>query len=152
VIILVARLHMIADRAREIMPTTAVLIVDTDLGFVFWLGQALDNAGYQALPAKSIGDATALLGELNLEIDLLIVSPFLEGARAFADTLRRSQGHLKLIALIDEWEERSFAFPEADASEYRPLNNDEVSRIQWLQTIEGVFEPPPGSTKSATAR
>jgi hypothetical protein len=32
--------------------TTAVMIVDSDLGFAFWLGQALDYAGYQALPGQ----------------------------------------------------------------------------------------------------
>jgi len=113
--------------------------VDKDLGFVFWLGQSLDNAGYQALPAKSIGDATALLGQVNLEVDLLIVSPSLEGAYAFAESLRRFQGHLKVIAVVDELEVPSCVFPEADASESRPL--DKVSRIQWLQTIQRVLEP-----------
>ena len=125
--------------------------MDRDLGFVFWLGQTLDDAGYQALPAKSIRDATALLGQLNLEIDLLIVNPSLDDARGFADALRRFQGHLKVIAVIGEWEGPSSAFPGADALEYKPLNQDNVSRAQWLQTIQFVFEPP-DTTLSATAR
>jgi hypothetical protein len=125
--------------------------VDRDLGFVFWLGQALDDAGYQALPAKSIGDATELLGQLNLEIDLLIVGLSVLGAREFADAVRRFQGHLKVIAVVDEWEEPSSPFRGADASERRPLNPDNASRLQWLRTIHGVFETP-GGTVSATAR
>jgi hypothetical protein len=141
----------IENPATEVIPTRTVLIVDRDLGFVFWLGQALDNAGYRALPAKSIGDAATLLGQMNLEIDLLIVSLFLEGAAEFADALRRFQGHLKVIAVIGEWEEPSSALRGADASERRPLSLGDVSRIQWLRTIQRVLEPP-GSTLAATAR
>ena len=29
-----------------------VLIIDNDLGFIFWLGQILNDVGYAALPAK----------------------------------------------------------------------------------------------------
>jgi hypothetical protein len=126
--------------------------VDRDLGFVFWLGRALHGAGYQALPAKSIGDATTLLGQLNLAIDLLIVDPSLDGARGFAHALHRFQGNLKVIAVVDEREEPSSAFPGADASERRPVNPDDTSRTRWLGTIRLVFESPGRNPISATAR
>src|SRR5260370_6183096 len=54
--------------STEVTPTRTVLIVDRELGFVFWLSQALDEAGYRAFPAKSIPDANNLLLELNIEI------------------------------------------------------------------------------------
>ena len=123
--------------------------MDRDPAFVFWLGQVLDDAGHLPLPAKSIGGASALLDQLNLEIDLLIMDRSLEGASAFADTLRRSQGHLKVIAVIDEGEEPISAFTEVDASECRPTNPDEVSRKRWLQTIKRVFDEPSRDTLSA---
>ncbi|MBZ5624469.1 MAG: response regulator [Acidobacteriia bacterium] len=123
------------------MATKTVLIVDRELGFVFWLGQALDRAGYEALPAKSIADASDLLGQLKLEIDLLIVSQSLGGAREFAATLRRSQGHLKVLALIGEQEEPDSAFPEADAFERRLSNLDDASRLEWLETVQNVLDP-----------
>ena len=40
----------------------SILIVDSDLGFVFWLGRALHDAGYEALPAKDVPEATAIIG------------------------------------------------------------------------------------------
>ncbi|HKE24889.1 MAG TPA: hypothetical protein VKB88_21150 [Bryobacteraceae bacterium] len=43
----------------------AVLIIDGDLGFVFWLGKLLADAGYQALPAKGFSEANALLDEMQ---------------------------------------------------------------------------------------
>ena len=135
----------------EAILTRAVLIADTDLGFVWWLGQALHNAGYLALPAKSIEDATALLTQLNLEIDLLIVSYSFEGASAFADNVRRVQGHLRVIAVIDAGDEAGSPFPGADTTEVKPLNADHRSVLQWLQTIDRVLEPS-GSKQNRRAR
>ena len=123
------------------MPIKTVLIVDRELGFVFWLGQALDRAGYQALPAKSCEDAAELLNQLNVEIDLLIVGHSLPGASAFADELRRSQGYLRVIAVIGDGEEPSSPFPGANASQPMLSGVDEASETEWLEAIEGVFCP-----------
>jgi DNA-binding NtrC family response regulator len=121
------------------MPIKTVLIIDRELGFVFWLGQALDRAGYQALPAKSCEDAAELLKQLNVEIHLLIIGQSLAGACAFADALRLSQGHLKVIAVIGEGEERSSEFPGADATQFMLSAVDEASEREWLKTIEDMF-------------
>ena len=121
------------------MRNRTVLIVDPELGFVFWLGQALDRAGYQALPAKSCEDATELLKQLNVEIDLLIVGHSLAGAGAFAAALRHSQGHLKVITVISDGEEPNSAFPGADATQFMLSGVDKASEREWLETIEDVF-------------
>jgi hypothetical protein len=121
------------------MPTRTVLIVDRELGFVFWLGQALDRAGYQALPAKSCEDAAELLKQLNVEIHVLIVGHSLAGAAAFADSLRRSQGHLKVIDVIGDGEEPGPEFPGSDATQFMLSAVDEASETEWLETIEEIF-------------
>jgi DNA-binding response OmpR family regulator len=123
-----------------------VLIVDRDLGFVFWLGQILDRAGYRALPAKTCEDAAELLSRLNLEIHLLIVDGSLASAGELADGLRCRQRHLKVIALTGEVEERSSAFPGADASHRRCSSGDATSEKEWLATIEGVFARVSGAS------
>ena len=123
------------------MPTKTVLIIDPELGFVFWLGQALDRAGYQALPAKNCEDAAELLKLLNVEIHLLIVGHSVAGAGAFAESLRQAQGHLKVIAVLGEGEEPGDPFPGAHASRVMLSAVDETSETEWLATIEGVFSP-----------
>lgn len=123
------------------MAIKTVLIVDRELGFVFWLGQALDRAGYQALPAKSCEDAGELLKQLNVQIHLLIVGQSLPGAAAFADALRRSQGHLKVISVIGDGEKTGAAFSGADATQHMLSSVDEASETEWLETIEGIFRP-----------
>lgn len=116
-----------------------VLIVDGDLGFVFWLGQGLDEAGYQALPAKSCEAATDLLRQLNIEVDVLILGASCAGAVAFADGLRQSQKHLKVIVAVSDWRDPGPTFPAVDASKHRFPQRDEISRLEWLETIEAVL-------------
>jgi len=113
-----------------------VLILDRELAFAFWLGQALVQAGYDAFPAKSCEDATEMLNQLNVGIDLLVVSFNLAGARDFATSLRRSQGHLKVLAAVGDGEELTDILPEADAAENKPSLALDDSKIEWLRAIE----------------
>jgi DNA-binding response OmpR family regulator len=118
---------------------TTVLILDNDLGFVFWLGRTLDAAGYQTLPAKNISDATILLEELTLEIDLLIVNPSLPGAAEFVSMLRRSTRRLKVIAISDV-DGPVTTLPGVDAWRRKPDNIvDEVTTLEWVQLTQSLL-------------
>ena len=128
-----------------------VLILDRELAFAFWLGQALIQAGYDAFPAKSCEDATQMLTELNVGIDLLVVSFGLVGARDFTTALRRSQFQLKVLATVDEEEEPYAVFPEVDAVKNKPLYTLDDSTIEWVRTIESLLlrDADAGSAVSA---
>ena len=52
-----------------------VLIINNDIGFTFWLGQTLNEAGYATLPARGVSDAVELLSEHKVQPDLLIINP-----------------------------------------------------------------------------
>ena len=67
------------------MTMKTVLIIDSDLGFVFWLGRILQGAGCEVIPAKSSAEASVLLSELSTGVDLLIVDSRLAGVVDFAD-------------------------------------------------------------------
>jgi len=116
-----------------------ILIVDRDLGFVFWLGQALYAAGYQTLPAKNIAAARSLLVKTKIEVDLLIVGETTPGVPAFAAALRRAQRHLKLIVLMGQEETAASTFPEADAWRLTPSWVDKASKDEWLETIQDIL-------------
>ena len=87
---------------------------------------------------------------MSLEINLLMVSLSVPGALS-PTPCAAFKKHLKVIAVADEWEESSSGFRGADASERRLLKPESVSRVQWLRTIQGVFEPP-ACTLSTAAR
>jgi hypothetical protein len=74
-----------------------VVIIHNDVGFTFWLGQILNEAGYSALPAKSASEAVDLMSENNIEPDLLTINPSLLGVvkagRRAAAIQARTQSH-----------------------------------------------------------
>ncbi len=113
-----------------------VLIVDDDLHFAFWLGQTLDGAGYESLPAKSTPDATALLAELKVPIDVLVLNPALPGSVDFVRALRSVHGNLKVICLDGEVDGEPL--PIADAWRSKPDVVDELSALEWLYVIRSL--------------
>jgi hypothetical protein len=72
------------------------------LGFSFWLGQSLTAPQCRALPAKSVAEAMALIGQFKLKIDFLIMNPAVPGASDFMRALRREQRHLRVATLAPE--------------------------------------------------
>jgi DNA-binding NtrC family response regulator len=87
-----------------------ILIVDRDLGFVFWLGQILDAAGYVAVPAKGVADAAEIVATLRLPVDVLIAPAVERGVGEFMEKLRFSSPDLQVIALASE-EDPAWAMP-----------------------------------------
>jgi len=79
-----------------------ILILDNDLGFSFWLGQSLNAPHCRALPAKSVAEAVALIGQFKLKIDFLIMNPAVPGASDFTRALQRGQKHLRVATLTPE--------------------------------------------------
>jgi len=114
----------------------AILLIDTDLGFLFfWLGQALDRAGYEAFPARGIPDAIALLAALHLTVGSVILNYSLPGAENFVAGLRQSQNHLKVISLVDYEQE---PISGVDAVFCKPAEINEHSRAELVQMVQKV--------------
>ena len=117
-----------------------VLIVDDDLGFAFWLGQALDRAGFETWPARSVVAAQSLLAEVNLPVDLLVITSSLPWAPVLATHLGRTRADFKVIAVCDEPGDVVQSFPKVSAVRQKPQTIDAAARIEWVQFIKGVLE------------
>jgi hypothetical protein len=118
---------------------TSVLIIDNDLGSVFWLGHVLEAAGYDAFPARSLSDANLLLKELCVWVDLLIVRASIPGVAAFLGELRANQGIVRTLGLLEETEElKELAFP-MNAWFRKPLFTDETAQLDYLDVISQVL-------------
>jgi hypothetical protein len=120
-----------------------ILLIDSDLGFVFWLGHILSGAGFEALPAKSVADAIALLSMLAIQIDLLIFNPYVEGAVNFAADLKRADRHLKTMAVVPE--EMAVELSGVDACKGKINRFDVPARDEWLSFIQRLLS----NTKTA---
>jgi hypothetical protein len=113
-----------------------IVIIDDDLGFVFWLGQLLGDADYKVLPTKGFSDASTLLSELNTEIDLLIVNPSLAGAADFINALRRSRPNAKILAALSDNDQPAGQVQNADIIARKPRQPDAAASTLWLSVVE----------------
>lgn len=119
-----------------------ILILDDDLGFVFWLGHALASAEFRPMPAPSVAEAKKLLGKYLAGLDILIVNPELKGALQFARELRKQQSELRLIAALDYPPSSMAAPPDFDAARNKPAERDAADEAAWQHLVRRVFSRP----------
>lgn len=124
-----------------------ILILDDDLGFVFWLGQTLSSPEFRPFPAPSVADANRLLPMLAAGLDVLIVNLELEGALTFALDLRDRQPALRLIAALGYAPASSDAPSGFDAARNKPDERDEAEQAAWQHLVRRVLSRP-ASAKS----
>jgi hypothetical protein len=118
-----------------------VIIVENDLGFAFWLGHALDGAGYNALPAVSVTAANDLVAELGIVVDLVVINAGVAGAAAFIASLRADRPACRVIALMDNPDDPPPYFPYVDLVEHRPSSIDGSLQADWLHRVRMVLSP-----------
>jgi hypothetical protein len=80
--------------------TSRVLLLDTNLGFLFALAYELQKLGIAALPALSVKEANAVLAGFGPGMDLLIVKSSIRGALGFAAGLLTQNPALPVIAIV----------------------------------------------------
>jgi hypothetical protein len=114
---------------------TAVLLIDDDLGFAFWLGKALDRAGYQALPARNVTDAVALLSDFQTNPGLLIFGGDQIGAGFLVALWRRRHKNVRVMRLLDDGEECGHPAFSADIEYRKPAGRKEEDSSELLFAI-----------------
>jgi hypothetical protein len=114
-----------------------VLIVDSDLGFIFWLAEVLVEAHYQPWPACSALEAMSLVSRRRLNsLDLLIVNPSLRGASDLMNNLRRTQPDLKVLA-VDPLHDRQVR--GVNAWRARPNPSDHSAKQKWAREVDRIL-------------
>jgi len=120
----------------------AILIVERDLCFVFWLGRVLDSAGHSSLPAKDVRGANALLRDLHPDIALIILNPGLSGAATLLKQMRSATPDLKVIELAEGGQEPITRLPFVDSRKSKPGFADEAAAREWVTAVETVLAGP----------
>jgi len=120
-----------------------ILIVDNDVGFLWWLGELFTQTGYSAIPALNCNQAIAAIKKFSLKVDLLFVNPILTGVVGFVQSLQGSRRHLRVV-LIQEGSPTSSgpASPgfRYDATLTRPSGWEPISREDWLQKLRTLVQ------------
>ena len=120
--------------AGEANVAQTVIIVDDDLGFVWWLGEIFNDAGCRALPALACGDAVVLAKRLGVEPDLIILNPSLRGASKMLKNYVQTNPHLKIVTIGPPLK-RLGASIQPHAILERPSPSDLFLRRDWLEKL-----------------
>lgn len=116
------------------------LIVDDDLGFVWWLGDRFHEAGYRTVPALDARQASSIVKELNLKIDVVVVNPALRGVQRLINTLSHAESPpLKIIVIRDPTPSRTILI-RADGILERPSGWGPASRHEWLRKLRRILK------------
>lgn len=112
--------------------------MDGDLGFVFWLGQALDSAGYTAVPAKDLASANELLRTHRLSVDILVIDPEVPGALGFISQFRQTGKSLRVLGVIAR-DENAVPSSEIDATVWKPDHLTPDAAAEWIYAIQNLL-------------
>jgi hypothetical protein len=125
-------------RFKESAHTPVVLIVDEDLGFVWWLGQIFSQAGCQVVPTLSSDQTLSLARDLNLKVDVVVVNPELSGISELIQALSSTR-RPKVVAIRDHDSNVRVAL-QAQATLERPSGWGPVSEKEWLGCVRRLVK------------
>jgi hypothetical protein len=118
--------------------SVTVLLVDNDLGFMFWLGGVLGGAGHSVAPAGTTRAAQSLTRKLGTSIDLLLLNPAVAGARVLAEKLRRTHAAVRVVALLDANRNPGPLAWRPDLYYRKPSGTRVISETHWLELIQNA--------------
>jgi DNA-binding response OmpR family regulator len=121
----------------ELKGVPAILIVDEDVGFLWWLGELFHEAGYQSIPALSCREALSLARDVKGGVDLVLVHPGLRGVSHLIQALRSM--HAIKVILLQENAGETIPGLHAEAIIERPTRDEHLSRQEWRQTISRML-------------
>jgi DNA-binding response OmpR family regulator len=115
-----------------------VLIVDEDVGFVFWLGEIFSEAGCQVVPALNYWQALSITRKLNLQVDVIVVDPDVDRVSQVIQTLSLEQRPFKVVAIRNRDTDAEDAI-HAHATLERPSPWQPLSPQEWLERVRGIL-------------
>jgi hypothetical protein len=115
----------------------AIMLIDNDLGRAFRLGRALDHAGFQTFPARTIADAVDLLRRLHLTVDVLMLDCGIPGAEEFIGIVQSGRRIPLVICLNGD--ALHTCRSGADMACRAPADFNVYSAANWVREIHGML-------------
>jgi hypothetical protein len=117
-----------------------LLIVDNDVGFLWWLGEIFVEAGYRAVPALNCSQALAAVKKFELKLDLLVVNPALTGVARLAMSLERRNPDIKIVVIREGPIGLKYPGYRYDATLTRPSGWEPITRTDWLRKLRTLLK------------
>lgn len=120
--------------------THTLLIVDSDVGFLWWLGEIFTEAGHYAVPALNCMQALAAVKKYHLQVDFLLVNPSLTGVARLVTSLQAGGRDFKIVLIREGMLGLEYPGFRYDANLTRPNGWEQVSRAEWLQKVRALLK------------
>ena len=117
----------------------SALAIDKDLAFAFWVAKILDGAGYEAFPARSMTDALELLADIEMNLQLVILSGAPQDAETALPQFRQRCQGIRVLRLVEENDGREDRLPGVDLEIEKPRNTSENDRAELLLVVERML-------------
>ena len=114
-----------------------VLIVDEDIGFLWWLGEIFREIGFRCFPALNADDAVGIARAPSVQVTLLVLNPRIPAARVVIDAFAQKTPP-KILLVTDGDTPRISGFA-ADAFLARPSSTESLSREEWGARIRRLL-------------
>jgi DNA-binding response OmpR family regulator len=114
-----------------------VLLVDEDIGFLWWLGEIFREIGFRCFPALNTADAIAIARAPSIDIALLVLEPGMLGARSVIDAFENKT--MPKILLLADNELSTRPALRADAVLVRPSATESISRADWVVRLKKLI-------------
>ena len=112
------------------------MIIDDDVGLIFWFGDILGKAGWNIVPALNCRQAVSLAVMWDSHIDLIVVNPALNGIVEMIQTLSRVH-RPKVVVIGDPNVEADIP---ADATIDRPDVSTSFSRAESAERVRKLLK------------
>lgn len=128
-----------------------VLIIDDDLGFVWWLGSILTEIGCHTIPALNCNQALEFIAKFQLHVNLLIVKAGIPGISQLIRMLNNPD--LKTVG-IEEDAALAAGQPGStfDAVLMRPYSREAILKEEWQGKLQTLLNALNLSCASETVR
>jgi len=117
-----------------------LLVVDNDVGFVWWLGEIFTEAGYHVVPALNCSQALTAIKKFHLQINLLVVNPALIGAVRLVTSLECTRYDLRIVLIREGPIGLKYPGFRYDAALTRPSGWEPISRTDWLRKLRTLLK------------
>jgi len=126
-----------------------VLLVDSDLAFIWWLGELFSAAGCQPVPALDCEQALDISKRMKLDVAILLVNPAMDGVARMIELLNCRQANMRVAYVIETGAEAPAG--QAWTVLERPTGWSPVSHWDWTRKIRRLLKQLEAAPAAAVA-
>lgn len=122
----------------QIASPPTILLMDSDLGFMFALSQELGRRRIAAFPSRTMAEAESLRQQFHLQLAALVIECSRPRCCAFAEGIARQDPGVQILAIVTD-RQRCAPCASRVAAEFRDPEDRAPERIGHVADVIEMF-------------